>query len=84
MTDELEAVCEDMVLHPEARPAIARIKRPCRDEDGFVTHFEATEAVCAVHTLQAGRNGWVCEFEDGTVEVVPFENVRFVDELQEG
>ena len=33
----------------------------------------------AVHTLQAGRNGWVCELESGEVVVIPHEEVRFVD-----
>lgn len=69
----------EMVMMPEVRPATARTKRPVVDEDGFVTHHEVTETVCAVHTLQAGRGGWVCEFEDGGVSVVPYENVRFMD-----
>jgi hypothetical protein len=77
---ELEACYEYMELHPEVRPAIARSREPVLDEDGFVTHHEMREKVCAVHTLQVGRGGWVCEFEDGTVGVVPHENVRFVDE----
>lgn len=69
----------DFVLMPEARPAIATIRKPVTDEDGFVTHYEMRELVCAVHTVQVGRGGWVCELEDGTVSVVPYENVRFVD-----
>lgn len=64
---------------PEVRPAIAKTKEPVRDEDGFVTHHEVTENLCAVHTLQVGRGGFVCEMEDGTVAVVPYENVRFID-----
>ena len=79
MTDELEAVYEYMELHPEVRPAVARVKEPVTDEDGYVTHHEVRESVCAVHTLQTGRNGWVCEFEDGSVRVVNYDNVRFVD-----
>lgn len=81
MTDEteLEAVYDYMELHPEVRPAIARIKRPVVDEDGYVTHHEVREQVCVVHTLQTGRGGWVCEMEDGTTAVVPYENVRFID-----
>lgn len=67
------------VLHPEVRPAIASIKEPVLDEDGFMTHQEVHEHICAVHTLQVGRGGWVCEFEDGTTRAVPYENVRFVD-----
>lgn len=77
---ELEAEYEYMELHPEVRPAIASIKEPVLGEDGFVSHYEVRERVCAVHTLQVGRGGWVCEFEDGTVGVVPHENVRFIDE----
>lgn len=67
------------VLVPEVRPAIASIKEPVLDDDGFVTHHEVHEHVCAVHTLQVGRGGWVCEMEDGTVRSVSYENVRFVD-----
>lgn len=67
------------VLMPEVRPAIVRSKEPVYDEDGFVTHHEVRERVCAVHTVQVGRGGWVCEFEDGSVAVAPYENVRFVD-----
>jgi hypothetical protein len=37
------------------------------------------ENIFAVHTIQTGKGGWVCEHEDGTVTVVPYENVRFVD-----
>lgn len=70
-----------MLLVPEVRPAIARTKEPVTDEDGFVTHHEVRERPCGVHTLQAGRGGWVCEWEDGSTSVVPYENVRFVDEL---
>lgn len=70
---------EYVVMLPEARPAIATVKRPVVDEDGYVTHHEVTSVPCAVHTLQVGRGGWVCEQEDGTVMVVPYENVRFVD-----
>lgn len=76
---ELEAAYEYMELHPEVRPALARTRVPVLGEDGFVSHYEVTERVCAVHTLQVGRGGWVCEFEDGTVDVVSHENVRFVD-----
>lgn len=70
---------EGFILMPEARPAIATVKEPVLDEDGFVTHHEMRERICAVHTVQTGRGGWVCELEDGTVSIVPFENVRFVD-----
>lgn len=83
MSAELEVEYEYMELHPEVRPAIARFKKPVTDEDGFVTHHEVRERVCAVHTLQVGRGGWVCEFEDGSVSVVPYENVRFVDGEEE-
>lgn len=69
---------EYLELHPEVRPAIAQIKEPVLDDDGFVTHREVHEHICAVHTLQVGR-GWVCEFEDGTTQEVPYENVRFID-----
>ena len=79
MSHELEAEYEYMELHPEVRPATARFKRPVLDDDGFVTHHEVSESICAVHTLQVGRGGWVCEFEDGSVAVVPHENVRFID-----
>ena len=75
MNDEVDV----MVLVPEARPAIATIREPVVDEDGFVTHYNVRERVCAVHTVQTGKGGWVCEWEDGTVEVVPFEKVKFVD-----
>ena len=68
-----------MVVVPEVRPAIARTKRPVHDDDGFVIYHEVHEDACAVHTLQTGKGGWVCEFDDGTVRVVPYENVRFVD-----
>ena len=79
MTEELEAVYDYMELHPEARPAIAKVKEPVLDDDGYVTHHEVRERPCAVHTLQTGRGGWVCEWEHGAVSVVPYENVRFVD-----
>ncbi len=79
MTEELEAVYDYMELHPEVRPAIARLKEPVLDENGFVTHHEVHERVCAVHTLQVGRGGWVCEFEGGNVAMVPYESVRFID-----
>lgn len=69
----------ELVLMPEARPAIATVKTPVFDEGGYVTHYEMRELVCAVHTVQTGKGGWVCELEDGTVSIVPFENVRFVD-----
>ena len=72
------------VMMPEVRPAVAKTKEPVRDDDGFVTHYELCEVVCAVHTLQVGRGGWVCEMEDGTVRTIDYENVRFIDELQEG
>jgi hypothetical protein len=49
------------------------------DEGGYVTHYEMRELVCAVHTVQTGKGGWVCELEDGTVSIVPYEKVRFVD-----
>ena len=68
------------VMMPEVRPAIANVKEPVRDEDGFVTHHEVRERLCVVHTLQVGRGGWVCEWEDGGVAVVPYENVRFIDD----
>ena len=76
---ELEAVYDYTVMHPEVRPAIAKVKEPVCDEDGFVTHQEVHERVCAVHTLQTGRGGWVCEWESGAVDVVPYESVRFID-----
>ena len=76
---ELEACYDYMELHPEVRPAIAMVREAVRDDDGFVTHYEAKELLVAVHTLQAGRNGWVCELEDGRVMVIPHEEVRFVD-----
>lgn len=81
--DELEAIESEFVLHPEARPAIARVKEPVLDDDGYVTHHEVHERVCVVHTLQVGRSGWVCEWEDGTVSVVPYESVRFIDDEEE-
>jgi hypothetical protein len=77
--EELEAIESEFVLHPEVRPAVAKVKEPVCDEDGFVTHYEVCESICAVHTLQVGRGGWACEFEDGRVAVVPYENVRFID-----
>lgn len=70
---------ESCVLMPEARPAIATVRTPVLDEDGYVTHHEMRQFFCAVHTVQTGKGGWVCESEDGTVSVVPYENVRFVD-----
>ena len=73
------SVAVEGVLVPEMRLAIASIKEPVRDEDGFVTHQEIHEYLCAVHTLQVGRGGWVCEFDDGRVQMVPYENVRFED-----
>lgn len=76
---ELEACYDYMELHPEVRPAIAMVREAIRDDDGFVTHYEARELLVAVHTLQAGRNGWVCELEDGRVMVIPHEEMRFVD-----
>lgn len=79
MIEELEAAYEYMELHPEVRPAVARVKEPVHDDDGFITHYEVRESVCAVHTLQVGRGGWVCEWEDGSTSVVPYENVRFID-----
>ena len=79
MSDELEACYEYMELHPEVRPALAKIKEPVHDDDGYVTHYEMRGFVCAVHTVQTGKGGWVCEREDGTVVVVPYENVRFMD-----
>lgn len=66
-------------MMPEVRPAIAKAKEPVLDEYGYVTHHEVVEFLCAVHTLQSGKGGWVCELEDGTVSVVPYENVRFID-----
>lgn len=72
-------VDEGFVLMPEARPAIVKVKTPVHDDDGYVTHYEMVEYVCAVHTVQSGKGGWVCEHEDGTVAVVPYENVRFID-----
>ena len=76
---ELEACYDYMELHPEVRPAIAMVREAVRDDDGFVTHYEARELLVAVHTLQTGRNGWVCELEGGKVMVIPHEEVRFVD-----
>lgn len=70
---------DEQVLIPEMRPAIATVKEPVVDEFGYVTHHEVHEVLCAVHTLQVGKGGWVCEQEDGTMTVVPYENVRFVD-----
>jgi hypothetical protein len=70
-------------MMPEVRPAIATGREPVHDDDGFVTHYEMLERICAVHTLQVGRGGWVCEYEDGSVAVVPYENVRFVDGEEE-
>lgn len=81
--DELEAIESEFVLHPEVRPAIARVKKPVLDDDGYVTHHEVHERACAVHTLQVGRGGWVCEWEDGSVSVVPYESVRFIDDEEE-
>lgn len=72
-----------MTMAPEVRAAMARTKEPVYDEDGFVTHYEMRESYCAVHTLQIGHGGWVCEFEDGTVRVVPYENARFIDGEEE-
>lgn len=72
-------VDEGFVLMPEARPAIVKVRTPVHDDDGYVTHYEMVEYVCAVHTVQSGKGGWVCEREDGTVTVVPYENVRFID-----
>lgn len=78
--DELTCLESDgFVLVPEMRPAIAKVKIPIHDEDGFVTHHELREFLCAVHTLQSGRGGWVCEMEDGTVRTVPYEGVKFID-----
>ena len=68
-----------MVLVPEVRPAIATVKTPVIGDDGYVSHHEMREFACAVHTTQVGRGGWVCELEDGTVQVVPYEKVRFID-----
>ena len=79
MSEELVAEYDWMELHPEVRPAVAKVKQPVKDECGFVTHYEVHENVCAVHTLQVGRGGWVCEFEDGSVAVIDYENVRFID-----
>lgn len=79
MSEELEAAYDWMELHPEVRPALARVRTSVLDEDGFVTNHRVSEQLCAVHTLQVGRGGWVCELEDGTVSVVPYESVRFVD-----
>lgn len=76
---ELEACYDYMELHPEVRPALAKTKTPVCDDDGFVTHYKVMESLCAVHTLQVGRGGWVCEWEDGSTSVVPYENVRFID-----
>ena len=76
---ELDELASPYVLVPEVRPAIASMRFPVVDDDGFVTHYEVRDVACAVHTLQTGRNGWVCEFEDGTISVIGHENVRFVD-----
>lgn len=65
---------------PEVRPAIAMVREPVTDEDGFITHYEVNETVCVVHTLQVGRGGWVCEFDNGEVLMIPYENVRFIDD----
>ena len=72
-------VDEGFVLMPEVRPAIVKVRTPVHDDDGYVTHYEMVEYVCAVHTVQSGKGGWVCEHEDGTVTVVPYENARFID-----
>lgn len=79
MKSVLEDFYDTMVLVPEVRPAIAKVKEPVLDEDGYVTHYEYVEHICAVHTLQVGRGGWVCEHEDGRVSIVSHEDVRFVD-----
>ena len=55
--EELEAAYEYMELHPEVRPAVAKVKQPVVDEDGYVTHHEVRELVCAVHTLPVGLFG---------------------------
>lgn len=68
----------DYVLVPEVRLAKAKVKEPVIGDDGFVSHYEVNERLCAVHTLQVGSGGFVCEYPDGTVSVVPYENVRFV------
>ena len=69
---------DEFTLLPENRLAKARVKEPVYDDDGFVTHHEVHERLCAVHTLQVAARGWVCEFEDGRVAVVDYEDVRFV------
>lgn len=79
-TEELEVLEGDgFVLAPETRPALATVREPVTDEYGYVTHYEVLTVPVAVHTIQQGKGGWVCETEDGTVIVVPYENVRFVD-----
>lgn len=70
---------EFSVMLPEVRPAVATVREAVRDEDGYVTHYEIKERVCVVHTIQSGKGGWVCEMENGTVDVVPYERVRFID-----
>lgn len=76
---ELEAIEDSFVMMPEVRPAVAKIKKPVTDDDRFVTHYEVQECICAVHTLQVGRGGWVCELESGEIAMVPYEMVRFID-----
>ena len=68
----------ETTMVPEVRLAKAKVRGPVYDEDGYVTHHEVQEMLCAVHTLQVAGKGFVCEFDDGTVDVVPYENVRFV------
>lgn len=48
-------VDEGFVLMPEARPAIVKVRTPVHDDDGYVTHYEMVEYVCAVHTVQSGK-----------------------------
>ena len=68
-----------MALLPELRAGVATVREPVCDEDGYVTHHEMRELAVMVHTVQTGKGGWVCETEDGTVMVVPYEMLRFTD-----
>lgn len=70
---------DGFILAPEMRPAIATVREPVVDEYGYVTHHVVREVMCAVHTVQVGKGGWVCETEGGAVMIVPYEKVRFID-----
>lgn len=72
-----------MMLIPETRPAVATVREPVTDEYGYVTHYEMSEVPCLVHTVQTAKGGWVCETVDGSVIVVQYEKVRFLDGSEE-